>query len=330
MAGNLSVSSAATLDLNTFALTVGGTVTNNGALRQTQTLSSNNTLYNFLNISTNKYYGVNITTDASANLGSTIVNISGNQTCSDWTAAGSQISVKRCYAIDPTTTDTASSVVFYYTFGELNGQTPSSLWVWAKIGTGAWTKILVGITRSACVSGQLNCSVTLSNLSLSATNTQFVLSAASPLAVTLAEFGAVQQGDAVLLTWETNSELNTRGFNLYRGVSPAAPDRQLNEALIPSQSQGSPGGFIYTWEDRADLTPDSTYYYWVEDVNINGAATMYGPVSVNYTVPTAVTLSGLRAGGAPAQPLPWLWAAVVAGLSLALSRFFRRAGRQNG
>ena len=107
----------------------------------------------------------------------------------------------------------------------------------------------------------------------------------TPLAVTLADFSAVQQGDHVLLTWETNSELNNRGFNLYRGTSAAGPDRQLNETLIPSQSQGNPGGFIYTWEDRAELVPGTSYFYWVEDVDINGAATMHGPVSVDYTAP---------------------------------------------
>ena len=110
--------------------------------------------------------------------------------------------------------------------------------------------------------------------------------------MTLADFSAVQQGDFVLLTWETNSELNNRGFNLYRGTSEAGPDRQLNETLIPSQSPGSPGGFIYTWEDCADLIPGVTYFYWVEDVDIYGTATLHGPVSATYQVPTAVTLAG--------------------------------------
>ena len=151
----------------------------------------------------------------------------------------------------------------------------------------------------------------------------------SPTAVTLADFGAVQQGDAVLLTWETNSELNNRGFNLYRGTSDAAPDRQLNETLIPSQSQGNPGGFVYTWEDRADLVPGTTYFYWVEDVDINGAATMHGPVSVDFAVPTAVRVSSLHAGGAKPEPLPWLWVPVLAGLALVLSHLSRRSGRQN-
>ena len=132
------------------------------------------------------------------------------------------------------------------------------------------------------------------------------------LAVTLADFSAVQQGDAVLVTWETNSELNNRGFNLYRGSSDAGPDRQLNETLIPSQSQGNPGGFVYTWEDRADLVAGTTYFYWVEDVDVNGVATRHGPVSVDFTVPTAVTLTSMDVGGVAGSAMP------VAGTLVAL------------
>jgi hypothetical protein len=127
----------------------------------------------------------------------------------------------------------------------------------------------------------------------------------APLAVTLAGFSAVQQGDSVLLTWETASELNNRGFNLYRGVDPSGPDRQLNAALIPSQSPGSSGGYAYTWEDRADLAPGVTYFYWLEDVDIHGAATMHGPVSVDFSAPAAVQLAGLAASSAPGFQPGW-------------------------
>ncbi len=127
----------------------------------------------------------------------------------------------------------------------------------------------------------------------------------APLAVTLAGFSAVQQGDAVLATWETASELNNLGFNLYRGASAAGPDRQLNATLIPSQSPGSSGGYAYTWEDRADLAPGATYFYWVEDVDLHGAATMHGPVSVDFGAPTAVRVSGLAASSASRLEPHW-------------------------
>ena len=131
------------------------------------------------------------------------------------------------------------------------------------------------------------------------------------LAAALADFSAAQQGDFILLTWETNSELGNLGFNLYRGTSPNGWDRQLNEFLIPSQSPGSSAGFIYTWEDRADLAPGVTYSYWVEDVDLSGATTMHGPVSAAYQVPTAVTLAALGADRG-AAPLPWAAAAAAA------------------
>jgi glycosidase len=148
---------------------------------------------------------------------------------------------------------------------------------------------------------------------------------AQPTAITLAEFSAIQAGDHVLVTWETASELDNRGFNLHRGTSPDEPDRQLNSTLIPSQSQGNPGGFTYTWDDYADLVPGTTYYYWVEDVDLSGVTTMHGPVSVDFIVPTAVTLGGMQANPtAGAAALPALWVAVAAGAALGLGRVRRR------
>ncbi len=123
------------------------------------------------------------------------------------------------------------------------------------------------------------------------------------MAVTLAGFEAQQQGDAVQVSWETVSELDNLGFNLYRGVSPDGWERQLNDALIPSQAPGSSGGHSYTWEDRAGLVSGQTYYYWLEDLDVNGATTLHGPVSVEFSAPTAVTLGSVNAqGGAPALP----------------------------
>ncbi len=144
------------------------------------------------------------------------------------------------------------------------------------------------------------------------------------LAVTLAGFSAVQQGDHVLVTWETVSELDNRGFNLHRGTSPAGPDRQLNDALIPSQSPGSPSGFAYAWEDAADLVPGTSYFYWLEAVDVNGATDVHGPVSAEFGAPTAVTLGAF--GAAPvAAELPAL--AGLAALALAALAGARRRAR---
>ncbi|MFZ2360433.1 MAG: S8 family serine peptidase, partial [Anaerolineae bacterium] len=127
-----------------------------------------------------------------------------------------------------------------------------------------------------------------------------------PQAVTLAEFSAAQQGDAVQVSWETVSELDNAGFNLYRSESAAGPRTLL--AYLPSASPGGTTGAAYSYEDRAGLVSGTTYYYWLEDVAISGATTLHGPVSVDCVAPTAVTLDRVAANPAAALPaLPWLW-----------------------
>ncbi len=72
------------------------------------------------------------------------------------------------------------------------------------------------------------------------------------------------------------------------------------------------------------MTPGSTYYYWIEDVDLNGVVTRHGPVSATFGAPTAVTLSGISATPAAASALPWLALAVGAGVAVGLGRLRRR------
>ena len=69
----------------------------------------------------------------------------------------------------------------------------------------------------------------------------------APTAVTLASFEAAQAADdaAIVVTWETATELNNRGFNLWRGTSSAGPDIKLNDLLIPSDRRASPAAPVH-------------------------------------------------------------------------------------
>jgi CSLREA domain-containing protein len=118
---DLTVNSGVTLvDLD--EVTVDGTLTNNGALQQTREINGNPIA--FLNIknsgsSEDKYLGLEID-PGTGNVGSTTVTIRGNQLC-----PGAISGVMRCFEIDPTTPQT-STVKFYYTEAERNGE-PNSL-----------------------------------------------------------------------------------------------------------------------------------------------------------------------------------------------------------
>lgn len=145
-----------------------------------------------------------------------------------------------------------------------------------------------------------------------------------PTAVSLAALNVSVQGQAVEVSWDTASEIDNAGFNLYRSTSEDGPGTRLNANLIPAQAPGSPAGFHYAYLDSAGLAPGATYWYTLEDISASGVATRHEPVSVLYGAgPNAVSLSGFRAAAAlPAVPLAAL--APVAGLLLAAGALRRR------
>jgi hypothetical protein len=51
--------------------------------------------------------------------------------------------------------------------------------------------------------------------------------------VTLTSFSAAGADSAVDLSWQTGSELENLGFNLYRGLSDAGPWTRITSSLIP-------------------------------------------------------------------------------------------------
>jgi uncharacterized repeat protein (TIGR01451 family) len=93
---------------------------------------------------------------------------------------------------------------------------------------------------------------------------------APPTGITLEYFRLRRVGPAVELEWRTATEINNRGFNVYRGTTDNFEEAtRLNERLIPGQGRGLAGGATYTFTD-AGVEPGHTYYYWLEDIDLNG------------------------------------------------------------
>ena len=74
---------------------------------------------------------------------------------------------------------------------------------------------------------------------------------------------------------------------------------------------GSTAGAVYDYDDAA-VTAGQTYFYWVEDVAVSGAATLHGPLSVDYGAPTAVILGAVSAAPGPASATLPMAAALLA------------------
>jgi hypothetical protein len=98
-------------------------------------------------------------------------------------------------------------------------------------------------------------------------------------AVSLAILGISKINRAqVIIEWETASEIETVGFNIYRKASTGVELTRINEELIPSSPDPWAGG-EYSFVDT-DLSPGVTYSYYLEDVSESGTVTMNGPIEV--------------------------------------------------
>ncbi len=98
-----------------------------------------------------------------------------------------------------------------------------------------------------------------------------------PTAVELIAFTADAGPDHITLAWQTASETDNEGFNLWRSQAAGGEYTQLNAALIPAQGNADIGA-SYSYTD-ADVLKGVTYYYKLQDVDIHGHTTFHGPVS---------------------------------------------------
>lgn len=92
-----------------------------------------------------------------------------------------------------------------------------------------------------------------------------------PTYVDLISFTAIVQGQAIVLNWETATETDNSGFNLYRATSLDGERTKLNAELIPSAvPPGSTFGAAYEFVDDG-VAPGVQYFYWLEDVDLAGS-----------------------------------------------------------
>lgn len=115
----------------------------------------------------------------------------------------------------------------------------------------------------------------------SGTNVQLNLTASSPTDAAVLSFGGSLEGGQVQLNWETASETDLLGFNLYRAQGEDGLPLKVNPSLIAAQKAGQTSGAVYAYFDAVER--GTFYLYELELVTTTG--TRPGPqyrIDTNY------------------------------------------------
>lgn len=100
-------------------------------------------------------------------------------------------------------------------------------------------------------------------------------------AIDLLSFGAVSGVGKAVITWETGSEVDTAGFNVYRSANANGIKVKINDALIPAQGGPASGASYEIVDTRVSV--NTKYFYTLEEVETDNDHNVYGPVSVTIT-----------------------------------------------
>lgn len=108
----------------------------------------------------------------------------------------------------------------------------------------------------------------------------------APTAIALLRFSAVRESDGVHITWITGAELNSWGFHLWRGETTDWQQAvRITKSIYPAQG-GTGTGATYRYLDTA-AGATQPLFYWLQELEVDGAATLYGPFTLSTSSPGA-------------------------------------------
>jgi hypothetical protein len=110
--------------------------------------------------------------------------------------------------------------------------------------------------------------------------TQYLLTSNPTLSISLTEFTATyaQNTNDVQLLWRTESEENNLGFNLYRALGEGEYEKVNEEIIEGGGNSSSP--IEYRFRD-SEVSGGNEYNYQLEQVDINGNASICGNTSID-------------------------------------------------
>ncbi|MCF6149168.1 MAG: hypothetical protein E3K37_10970 [Candidatus Kuenenia sp.] len=116
---------------------------------------------------------------------------------------------------------------------------------------------------------------------ISTGSVELVVDCDEPTAVELALFTANAFEEKVLLEWETATEIDNAGFNIYRAKRKNGDYEKINDEFIEAEGDATSGA-SYSYIDI--LEHSGRYFYKLEDLDTNGKSIMHGPIRARVSV----------------------------------------------
>ncbi|NJO16290.1 MAG: hypothetical protein HC877_11215 [Thioploca sp.] len=95
-----------------------------------------------------------------------------------------------------------------------------------------------------------------------------------PTLAELLDLKATRVSEGIKLEWQTATELDNAGFDLWRSETENGEYIKITDSLIPAKGNDS----TYTFIDN-NVEPGVTYYYQLEDIDFLGKSTFQNPIS---------------------------------------------------
>lgn len=184
----------------------------------------------------------------------------------------------------PAGTPPTTGMVLTITGGDLSGVT---LNLTHNLGfIPPWIKYHVGSGELITVINDLTWTTTTATITIDAAKgpndiiVLFPKSEDEPLAVNLSSFSAVLTADMfVKIAWVAESETAHSGYNVLRST-----EKNISNAVYVNSELISSGTLLgsqisYSYTDSA-TDENTTYYYWLESVSLEGSSEFFGPLAV--------------------------------------------------
>ncbi|MBN2410153.1 T9SS type A sorting domain-containing protein [candidate division KSB1 bacterium] len=110
------------------------------------------------------------------------------------------------------------------------------------------------------------------------------------LPINLSSYRFDIKNNSILLKWTTETETNCYGYNIYKSEQEIGPYSIINTKIIPGAGTSTQKNH-YEFID-SNINKSQTYYYKIDQVDINGKHSYYGPLAASFSekIPTEYSL----------------------------------------